>query len=103
MSSPISVYSGKTPLQDVVYTSSDPSVAEVRKTQWSANIFLLKPGQAELIMTFPDDGNYQLRVPINVKNEFDWGCTIDRPLVTITAGSTKVGEMCIRDSSWASV
>lgn len=83
-------YSGQTPFEEIVYTSSNPSVLAVNETDWSAQIFLLKPGQADLIMTFPDDGNYQIRIPFTVEDHFTWDYTINDSYLTLSVGQTNV-------------
>ncbi len=89
--SPITGYSGHTRSEDILYTASDPSVIEVEKRSGSAIITLLKPGRADLIITFPQDNNYQLRIPFTVEDHFQWDYTIGSPVMTLEAGQTRVG------------
>lgn len=35
-------------------------------------IALLSPGTAEIIATFPDDNNYQVRLPVTVEGHYAW-------------------------------
>lgn len=42
-------------------------------------------------MTFPQDGNYQLRIPFTVEDHFKWDYSIGEPVMTLRAGNTRVG------------
>lgn len=87
LSSPISVYSGKTPYESIVYSSSNPSVVQVGNR---GTAYLLKPGKADILITFPQDGNYQLRIPVTVENHFKWDPTLPSSPVTMYAGQTGI-------------
>lgn len=84
---PISVYSGKTPFESIVYSSTNPSVAYVGERNV---IYLLRPGQAEITITFPQDGNYQVRIPVTVENHFQWDYAPPSSPVTLSVGQTTV-------------
>ena len=82
----ISVYSGKTPFDNITYTSTDPSVAYVGEGEV---IYLLRPGQAEIIITFPEDGNYQVSIPVTVEDHFHWDYTLPSSPMTLSVGQTR--------------
>lgn len=52
-------------------------------------IYLLRPGQAEIIITFPQDGNYQVHIPITVEDHFQWDYAPPSSPMTLTAGQTR--------------
>ena len=67
---PISMISGaNTPYDGIVYSSTNPAVADVSPI---GGIALLSPGTAEIIATFPDDNNYQVRLPVTVEGHYAW-------------------------------
>lgn len=41
-------------------------------------------------MTFPDDGNYQIRIPFTVEDHFTWDYTINDSYLTLSVGQTNV-------------
>lgn len=86
-SDPIAVYSGKTPFDGILYSSTDPSVAYVGEGEV---IYLLRPGRAEIVITFPQDGNYQLRIPVTVEDHFQWDFTPPSSPVTLSVGQTRM-------------
>ena len=92
LSTPISVYSGKTPFDSIVYSSSNPSVVQVGER---GTAYLLKPGQADIILTFPQDGNYQLRIPVTVEDHFKWDPTPPSSPVTLYVGQTRVEGLSV--------
>ena len=67
---PISMISNAdTPYDGIVYSSTNPAVADVSPI---GGIALLSPGTAEIIATFPDDNNYQVRLPVTVEGHYAW-------------------------------
>ena len=67
---PISMISNADTLYDgIVYSSTNPAVADVSPI---GGIALLSPGTAEIIATFPDDNNYQVRLPVTVEGHYAW-------------------------------
>lgn len=67
---PISMISNAdTPYDGIVYSSTNPAVADVSPI---GGIALLSPGMAEIIATFPDDNNYQVRLPVTVEGHYAW-------------------------------
>ena len=67
---PISMISNAdTPYDGIVYSSTNPAVADVSSI---GGIALLSPGTAEIIATFPDDNNYQVRLPVTVEGHYAW-------------------------------
>ena len=67
---PISMISGaNTPYDGIVYSSTTPAVADVSAI---GGIALLSPGTAEIVATFPDDNNYQVRLPVTVEDHYEW-------------------------------
>ena len=67
---PISMISNAdTPYDGIVYSSTNPAVADVSPI---GGIALLSPGTAEIIATFPDDNNYQVRLPVTVEVHYAW-------------------------------
>lgn len=67
---PISMISNAdTPYDGIVYSSTNPAVADVSPI---GGIALLSPGTAEIIATFPDDNNYQIRLPVTVEGHYAW-------------------------------
>lgn len=67
---PISMISNAdTPYDGIVYSSTNPAVADVSPIGGFA---LLSPGTAEIIATFPDDNNYQVRLPVTVEGHYAW-------------------------------
>ncbi len=67
---PISMISGaNTPYDGIVYSSTNPAVADVSAI---GGIALLSPGTAEIVATFPDDNNYQVRLPVTVEDHYEW-------------------------------
>ena len=67
---PISIISNAdTPYDGIVYSSTNPAVADVSPI---GGIALLSPGTAEIIATFPDDNNYQVRLPVTVEGHYAW-------------------------------
>ena len=86
IASPISSYSGDTAFDELIYTSSDPSIVSVSENGMAT---LLAPGRADVTITFPKDGNYQCSYTVTVEDYFDWD--YDQPAdMTLTAGDTKV-------------
>lgn len=82
----ISVYSGKTPFDNITYSSTDPSVAYVGEGEV---VYLLRPGQAEIIITFPEDGNYQVSIPVTVEDHFNWDYAPPSSPMTLSVGQTR--------------
>ena len=82
----ISVYSGKTPFDNITYSSTDPSVAYVGDGEV---VYLLRPGQAEILITFPEDGNYQVSIPVTVEDHFHWDYTPPSSPMTLAVGQTR--------------
>ena len=67
---PISMISNAdTPYDGIVYSSTNPAVADVSPI---GGIALLSPGTAEIIATFPEDNNYQVRLPVTVEGHYAW-------------------------------
>lgn len=67
---PISMISNAdTPYDGIVYSSTNPAVADVSPI---GGIALLSPGTAEIIATFTDDNNYQVRLPVTVEGHYAW-------------------------------
>ena len=67
---PISMISNAdTPYDGIVYSSTNPAVADVSPI---GGIALLSPGTAEIKATFPDDNNYQVRLPVTVEGHYAW-------------------------------
>ena len=74
----------ETPMSQIVYTSTNPAVADVNA---NGGIALLSPGTAEIIATLPADNNYQVRVPVTVEDHFSWEYRWAKDPLTISAGS----------------
>ena len=86
IASPISSYSGDTAYDELIYTSSDPSIVSVSENGMAT---LLAPGRATVTITFPKDGNYQCSYTVTVEDYFDWD--YDQPAdMTLSVGDTKV-------------
>ena len=66
---PIQAVSSRTGYDNIVYSSSDPSVVYIAE---NGAFSTLTPGTAVLTAAFPQDGNYQVDVTIHVSDEFAW-------------------------------
>lgn len=95
---PISSMGGaNTKMNEIVYTSSNPSVAEVTQT---GTVVLLSPGTATITATFPADDNYQIQLPVTVENRYLWEYKFSQDPLTLSVGST--GSNYLAQLSWNS-
>ena len=81
---PLAVYSGNTPHNEIRYYTTDPTVADVNER---GGIALLTPGSAEIVAVFPQDDNFEVRVPVIVENHFAWDYTWHASPLTLAAGT----------------
>ena len=83
---PISMISNAdTPYDGIVYSSTNPAVADVSPI---GGIALLSPGTAEIIATFPDDNNYQVRLPVTVEGHYAWSYQLADDPLYLTVGQS---------------
>lgn len=92
-----SVTGAKTLLTDIVYTTTNPAVADVTGI---GGIALLGPGTAEIVATFPDDGNFQVRLPVTVENRYAWSYWWNENPLSVAVGESKTNFISQR--SWSS-
>ena len=92
-----SVTGAKTLLTDIVYTTTNPAVADVTGI---GGIALLGPGTAEIVATFPDDGNFQVRLPVTVENRYAWSYWWNENPLSVAVGESETNFISQR--SWSS-
>lgn len=92
-----SVTGAKTPLTGIVYTTTNSAVADVTEI---GGIVLLGPGTAEIVATFPDDGNFQVRLPVTVENRYAWSYWWSEEPLSVAVGESKTNFISQR--SWSS-
>lgn len=80
----------RTPFDGIVYTTTNPAVADVTE---SGGVALLSPGTATIIATFPEDDNFQVQIPVTVENSYNWTYQWAEDPLTISAGETRPNYM----------
>lgn len=96
---PLSSLGGaKTPFDGIVYTSTDPAVADVTE---KGGVALLSPGTATIIATFPEDDNFQVQIPVTVENSYCWTYKWNEDPISVPVGETCVNHMS--QYSWSSI
>ena len=80
----------RTPFDGIVYTTTNPAVADVTE---NGGVALLSPGTATIIATFPEDDNFQVQIPVTVENSYNWTYQWAEDPLTISAGETRPNYM----------
>lgn len=88
----------KTPYDGIVYTTTNPAVADVTDI---GGVALLSPGTATIIATFPDDDNFQVQIPVTVENSYSWTHQWAEDPMSLSSGETRPNYMS--QYAWSSM